>query len=202
MTNVHAMPHRESGEAKSFDQISPLMELCVHGGGSRYFRDVVVLDPNSIMAKKLKMVLSECVECENSLCSYDPLIEQKNRDDSEDGDAYLSAESNEPNSTSGAKRGDLPATVVATGCKRTMSKALASSDESTDVIAEKVPRCGSATAVSRINGDDERCTLKTVTGTFKVILCYAFAMPFGHSGVNASSLSGLGVFLKKSLLTN
>lgn len=165
------MQHRESGDSKNLGQISPLMELCVHGGGVKFKRDVKVLDPNSDLAKKLKMVLSECVEFENSTGSSDPLRHRKSGYGSDDTESYKSADSNAAKSPADVREGESHAAAPAASCKRKTSKSAASKDESEDVIPVKVPRCGSATAVSHADDDSERCTLKTATGTFVLVIC-------------------------------
>ena len=90
------MPHRDPGEGK----VTSIMELCVHGGGSSFNRDVKVIDPNSSAAMSLKSVLSECVECENSMNYQDSLGVLEN-DVSEVTDIFHSAESQQQRTPSG-----------------------------------------------------------------------------------------------------
>lgn len=170
------MQHREPGDGKNLSQISPLMELCIHGGGVKFKRDVKVLDPNSDMARKLKMILSECVDLENSISSKnsDPLRGRKNEDDSEDTESYKSAESDSAESlTDVMLEGESRAAAApaAVGRKRSASVAVLSKDESGDVMSVKVPRCGLATEVLRVDGDSDRCTLKTATGMIVLVVC-------------------------------
>jgi hypothetical protein len=90
------MPHRDPAEGK----VTSIMELCVHGGGSSFNRDVKVIDPNSSAAMSLKSVLSECVECENSMNYQDSLGVPEN-DVSEVTDIFHSAESQQQRTPSG-----------------------------------------------------------------------------------------------------
>jgi len=61
MTNVHAMNHK-STNADNVNQAAPMVELCIHGGGSeKYGRGLTVVDDTMPAVQHLKLMLDECI---------------------------------------------------------------------------------------------------------------------------------------------
>ena len=62
MTNVHAMVHKWT-DADPVDHGVPMVELCIHGGGSeKYSRGLSVVDDSLPAVQRLKLLLDECTD--------------------------------------------------------------------------------------------------------------------------------------------
>jgi len=62
MTNVHAMIHK-STDADHVNQAVPMVELCIHGGGTeKYGRGLTIADDTMPAVQRLKLVLAECAD--------------------------------------------------------------------------------------------------------------------------------------------
>lgn len=189
------MMHRDTEQDRAIDRTSPLMELCLHGGGTKYNRGIQLLDVNSNMVRNLKLVLSECLECENSMSYYDPIsmpVNTENTENAAENIAENTNSSDEMTDTFVSAQSDIMAIESASSSqdvsvarepvarrKRSASKPiLLMSDSECDVdIPEKV-LIGNNGVVSippaSIHHAEDRCTLKTATGTFHTCKLRAF----------------------------
>ena len=196
------MMHRDTEQDRAIDRTSPLMELCLHGGGAKYNRDVKVLDLNSNMVRNLKLVLSECLECENSISYYDPLSIPDNTENTEnaaesipentnssdgmtDTDNFVSAQSDIMATQSSSSTQGISVTRDSeTSRKRSASKtSLLLSDSECDIAIPEKVFIGNNGAISipaaSSHHTEDRCTLKTATGAFDTCKLRAFVTYHG-----------------------
>jgi hypothetical protein len=97
LTNVHALAHKFTEIDHGLDRSRPLIELCVHRNGSKYRRDITILDAERDPAvQSLKSVLAACVDNSSPDEFFSPFDspERRNGNTEMETDSFVRIESN------------------------------------------------------------------------------------------------------------